>query len=619
MIETMKRYSYFVYEPEYQSFLKQLRALGVVHIKERTNPKEIASFAQNLQKQEDIKQLKQRLTTFRNGHPLAEGETRDDIAHDQLPKEVLEEYTLYTESYKETLDKLQELSDQLIVVEQKQKELEVWGDFDLKLIAKLRESGHHLHFWVAQQNSYDPAWEEAYQAIKIADQGRYIYFVTVSPPEAPPTLEGADLQKLPKESLSHLRHDEELLHEKKQLLENTQKYLAYHPEVLDEEMAMLFNTYNMSNANLQGERLYGDKLVILEGWVPERIAKEMEHNLQDSGVAFTELEVDDESEVPIKLHNNRFAQAFEPIVELFSLPNYGELDPTPYIAPFFMIFFGICFGDAGYGLLTFIVATILKRKAKESKKMLLELIQWLGIGGLVMGFLSGSFFGIELVKVPFLASIKEYFISSENMMVISLALGVIQIIFAKYIGALKRTKQVGFKRALSSYAWPTLIIATGLLFGLPMVDITLPQWLEYVLYGFVGICVLLVLFYNSPGKNIFVNFGAGLWDTYNAATGLLGDTLSYIRLFAIGLTGAVLGSVFNQLAGMATAGLPIFLAIPIGAVILLIGHGINFALTTIGALVHPIRLIFVEYFNNSEYEGGGKAYNPLREIKSNEE
>lgn len=619
MIETMKRYSYFVYEPEYQSFLKQLRALGVVHIKERTNPKEIASFAQNLQKQEDIKQLKQRLTTFRNGHPLGEEETRDDIAHDQLPKEVLEEYTLYTESYEETLDKLQELSDQITWNRQKQKELEVWGDFDLQLISKLQESGHHIHFWVAQQTSYDPKWEETYQAIKIADQGRYIYFVTVTPNETAPTLEGADLQKLPKENLSQLRSQEEQLLERKQLLENRQKYLAYHPEILDEEMATLLNTYNMSNANLQGERLYNDKLVILEGWVPERISKEMEQNLQDSGVAYAELEVGDESEVPIKLRNNRFTKAFEPLVELFSLPNYGELDPTPYIAPFFMIFFGICFGDAGYGLLTLIVATILKRKAKESKKMLLELIQWLGLGGLVMGFLSGSFFGIELVKVPFLASIKEYFISSENMMVISLALGVIQIIFAKYIGALKRTKQVGFKHALSSYAWPTLIIAAGLLFGLPMVDITLPQWLEYVLYGFVGICVLLVLFYNSPGKNIFVNFGAGLWDTYNAATGLLGDTLSYIRLFAIGLTGAVLGGVFNQLAGMATAGLPILLAIPVGAVILLIGHGINFALTTIGALVHPIRLIFVEYFNNSQYEGGGQAYNPLREIKADEE
>ena len=136
-------------------------------------------------------------------------------------------YKRQTESYEETLDKLQELSDQITWNRQKQNELEVWGDFDLQLISKLQESGHHIHFWVAQQTSYDPTWEETYQAIKIADQGRYIYFVTVPPNETAPTLEGADLQKLPKESLSQLRSQEEQLLERKQLLENRQKSVSY--------------------------------------------------------------------------------------------------------------------------------------------------------------------------------------------------------------------------------------------------------------------------------------------------------------------------------------------------------------------------------------------------------
>lgn len=616
MIETMKRYSYFVYEPEYHDFLKQLQSLGVVHIKERTNPKEIKSFAQNMEQQEQIKRLKQKLTTLKNTYPLEEGMTRDEIKHDTLPKGTLADYSQFTATLSETTDQLTKIKEQISVNKQRQTELEVWGNFDTQLLSKLREAGYHIHFWVVLQNNYDEAWEAEYSALRIGEQGRYIYFVTVTRDANPPQLKEAERQKLPTQSLAELQQDGAELQAQKERLESHQIYLAYHTEILDEELARLLNIYNMSNADLQGDRLYNDKLVILEGWVPKRLSAQMEQALQDSGVAFVELEIGDESEVPIKLRNNRFTRAFEPIVELFSLPNYGELDPTPYIAPFFMIFFGICFGDAGYGLLTLIVATIIKRNAKESTKNIIELVQWLGLAGLVIGFLSGSFFGISLVEVPFLVSIKEYFISSENMMVISLALGIIQIIFAKYIGALKRTKQVGFKRALSSYAWPTLIIALGLLIGLPMVDIALPKWVEYVLYGFTGICVILVLFYNSPGKNIFVNLGSGLWDTYNAATGLLGDTLSYIRLFAIGLTGAVLGGVFNQLAAMATSGLSIWLAIPVGAVILVIGHGINFALTTIGALVHPIRLIFVEYFNNSDYEGGGQAYNPLRKIKA---
>lgn len=619
MIETMKRYSYFVYEPEYRDFLKQLQSLGVVHIKERTNPKELRSFAENIEQQQQIKKLKQTLTTLRNTYPLEDGKTRENIDHDTLPEKVLTSYPKFTENYTKTIEEISKLNNELALNAQKQKELEVWGNFDPELLKTLRKAGHHIHFWIAQQNSYDETWESEYNALKIATLGRYIYFATITNEAKLPQLQNAELQKLPEKSLDAYIQEEQELHDRKQLVESHRLFLAYHPEVLDDEIARLLNIYNMSNADLQGDRLYDDKLVVLEGWVPKRLSTQMEEALQNSGVAYVELEIGDESEVPIKLKNNRFTRAFEPIVELFSLPNYGELDPTPYIAPFFMVFFGICFGDAGYGLLTLIVATIVKRKAKESSKKVIELIQWLGLAGLVIGFFSGSFFGIELVKVPFLAGIKEYFISSENMMVISLALGLIQIIFAKYIGALKRTKQVGFKRALSSYAWPTLIIALGLLIGLPMADITLPTWIEYTLYAFTGICMLLVLFYNSPGKNIFVNLGSGLWDTYNAATGLLGDTLSYIRLFAIGLTGAVLGGVFNQLAAMATSGLPILAAIPVGAVILLLGHGINFALTTIGALVHPIRLIFVEYFNNSDYEGGGEAYNPLRKIKAGDE
>ena len=149
--------------------------------------------------------------------------------------------------------------------------------------------------------------------------------------------------------------------------------------------------------------------------------------------------------------------------------------------------------------------------------------------------------------------------------------------------------------------------------GLPALNIQLPQWVEYTLWGVVGLCVFAVFFLNSPGKNVFVNLGKGLWDTYNTASGLLGDTLSYIRLFAIGLTGGILGGVFNTLTETVTASMPIWAAIPVGLLILAFGHGLNFCLTMISSLVHPVRLTYVEYFNNSEYEGGGTPYSPIEE------
>lgn len=619
MIEPMKRYSYFIFEPEYQQFLEQLRQLGVVHIKERTNPKEVEQFAENLRIQQDIRQLQQRLTVIRNGNKLKEGQTAAEIQHVDLPEDTLKDYNLFVSTLSDINDQLTRETSDLANIRNQIQELQVWGDFDLALINKLRASGYYLHFWMVQQSNYDQVWERDYNAQIIEASGRYTYFVTVTQNPSPPSLEDAELQKLPKQSLGELQVQE---HEKVnhiQLLKSTLVYLAYHNYVLEEKNVTLLNEYNFNNANLQGSRLYDDKLVILEGWVPEKLAEKMESGLRELDVAFVELELDPtDKRVPVKLKNSRFAKAFEPIVNLFSLPNYNEIDPTPLMAPFFMLFFGMCFGDAGYGLFLLVVASIVKGKVKESYKPFVELFQWLGLAGLVVGFFSGTFFGISLVEVPFLSRIRRFFISSENIMVISLAVGLVQIIYAKYIGAAKKQKQKGLKYALSAYAWPTLILMLVLVFALPMINITLPVWLTYVLYGIAGISVLIALFYNAPGKNIFVNFASGLWETYNTASGLLGDTLSYIRLFAIGLTGSILGGVFNSLAATATEGLPIIAAIPVGLIILVLGHSLNFGLTMISSLVHPLRLTFVEYFNNSDYEGGGKPYEPLRELEVKE-
>ena len=122
---------------------------------------------------------------------------------------------------------------------------------------------------------------------------------------------------------------------------------------------------------------------------------------------------------------------------------------------------------------------------------------------------------------------------------------------------------------------------------------------------------LMAYLYNSPDKNIFVNIGLGLWDSYNMATGLLGDILSYVRLFALGLSGGILASVFNSLAvGMSPDN--VIAGLIVMVLIFVIGHAINIFMNVLGAMVHPMRLTFVEFFKNAGYEGGGKEYNPFK-------
>ena len=216
--------------------------------------------------------------------------------------------------------------------------------------------------------------------------------------------------------------------------------------------------------------------MLLEGWVPTENAPALEHELDKQGYFFQQLEIEDGDKVPIKLRNNKFSKLYEPITKMFSLPNYGELDPTPLFAPFFMLFFGLCFGDGGYGLLVMIACTILKKKVNPDFKPYLTLFQYLGFAALLVGTCTGSFFGVALADIPALSKIKNYFVNSDNLMTFSIVIGLVQIIFGKCVAAYKIKIQKGTKHSIAPFAWVFVIISLALAFGLPVsyTHLTLP-------------------------------------------------------------------------------------------------------------------------------------------------
>jgi V/A-type H+-transporting ATPase subunit I len=332
------------------------------------------------------------------------------------------------------------------------------------------------------------------------------------------------------------------------------------------------------------------------------------------------MDIKNEDKMPIILKNNAYARLFEPLTQIFSLPNHTEIDPTPFLAPFFMLFFGLCFGDAGYGLLVWVLCTVMKFKLGPEMRPILSLGQWLGGTTMVVGaVVCGAFFGITLMDVPLLAPVKEYFMTQDGQMKLSLALGLFHVVYGKGVAAYKTMHQKGFKYSIAPWGWVCVLAALLTIwgptilsmFGKPL-DIVIPSLVVNILYGLAIAAGLLILLFSSPGNSIVSSVGSALWNTYGVMSGILGDTLSYIRLFAIGLTGGILGGVFNMLGIDMTEGLPVAARIPVMLIVLLLGHGLNIALCMIGSIVHPVRLIFVEYFKNSEYEGGGIAYIPFK-------
>lgn len=604
MIVKMSKYAFMVYHREYDAFLTTLRELGVVHVKE-TN-----SVLDNAELQALLAERKQVSTAIRYCKNLNSQTKEVTVA----PARGLTK----AEGLK-LVGKLEEMQEKQAMLQAAKVSLEkdiaymdIWGEFSYANIRRLKKAGFDVTFFSCPTSKYEPKWGEEYNAFLVNNFQSVTYFVTVTKTGTPIDID-AERPKMPDRGLAKLHLAmEQLLDNIKVLNNQLKEYAAGQYNTLIELEKNIQNEFNLSNTLVQTDREAGDKLMLLEGFVPTEEAPAMEVALEKEGYYFQELDIQDGDRVPIKLKNNKFSRLYEPITKMFSLPNYTEFDPTPLFAPFFMLFFGLCFGDGGYGLLVLLACSFFKRKVNPDFKPYLTLFQYLGLAAIIVGTCTGSFFGIALADVPALSKVKDYFVSSDNLMTFSIVIGLVQIIFGKTVAAFKMKAQKGVKYSIAPFAWVFVITALALAFGLPMLNLQLPETVKTVFIGIAVIGLVVAYLYNSPGKNIFLNFGTGLWNTYNMASGLLGDTLSYIRLFAIGLTGAILGGVFNQLAVDMTEGMNIVLRAVCMLLILLVGHAINIGLCTISSLVHPLRLIFVEYYKNAEFEGGGKEYRPFK-------
>jgi V/A-type H+/Na+-transporting ATPase subunit I len=612
MIVKMKRYSFLIFHRQYEDFLIKLRETGVLHV---------------LEKQEGIEEndlLRERMQLASQVKSAIAALESTGATPRECTEYSNEEAFALLQRIGEILEQKESLSQKKHLIEREAERMLVWGDYSTEALTALRQQGINLHFFSTQISRFKPEWSEQYELFIQADEGGARYFTVILSDEQTHDID-AEPVVLNAKNAAQLLDEARALENQLSLLDEDLYQLAEaKTALLRLLMIEIEGNIDLIRVQLSTRAEVSDKVMLLQGYCPEPAEKELEAMLEASGVYYEVANPDIEEAIPIKLKNSKFSKLFEPITELFSLPNYSELDPTPFLAPFFMLFFGLCLGDGGYGLLIWLAATLLKPKVKANMKGLLTLGQYLGLATLVVGILTGSVFGIALDQMEWkwLAGVKQYFITEGNyadklggynpMMVFAVVIGVIQILFGMMVKVMKVHKQHGFSHAVGHLAWVVFIVGLIIFGALNAFEVLMPIAGLYILYIIIGLSVGIILFYNTPGKNIFLNFGSALWNTYNMATGLLGDTLSYIRLFALGLTGSILGGVFNTLAFDLTSGVDPLVRWLVVLLILLVGHSINFALCLIGAFVHPIRLTFVEFYKNAGFEGGGKAYKPFQ-------
>jgi len=494
-------------------------------------------------------------------------------------------------------------------------ELLPWGEYDPKVVEKLHENGLELVFFTCDKRNFDPKWTEIYDLELVNEEKGQCYFVIAKPVQHEKITIAANEVKMPNLSLNEqMEKNDELKLRRAALNKHFKEMLPYLP-TLYEERTRLQNALSFDRIATCTESSVEDNVRITKGFIPEEKEADFLAFLETQPVYHTVLDISETESVPVLLKNSKFAKLYEPITKIFSLPNYSEMDLTPFMAPFFMLFVGFCTGDAGYGLLLLLGATFAKRKVSMDFRPILGLVQWLGLAAILFGLLSGGFFGVKLMEISALSQFKKWWSNDNNMMMLAFALGSVHIVFAMFLNIVGITRRRGFKYAIGKIGWLTLLLSAACAFGLPMLGVVIPEIAMYVFYGIFALCGFAIFFYNSPGTHPAMQFGMGLWNAYNFVTGFIGDFLSYVRLFVLGLVGGVLGFVFNSLAFDMAPDIPVIGAL-VTLIILLFGHSLNFCLVMLGAFVHPLRLTFVEFYKNAGFQGGGREYTPFKKVEN---
>lgn len=597
-----------VYHKEYENFLVKLRDAGVVHIEQRKSGAPDSPAMQKLVA--DYNRYSRIIKSLEAAAP--------DIKEIATSSEGAAEIVSRVEEMYATLETLKHTQQ---AVEKDATAMKVWGNFEPSMVAKLEKEGYMLNFFQTSVKGFDSQWVEKYNAVIINQVASRLYFVTVTSGGDAVEVD-AEPVKISGLSLSALDAEVERLTVETRLLnEQIASFAMQNLPVLRAAQAELQRSMEFSRVVLGGEKVSGDKLVLLQGWIPERSKEEVAKVFDGEPVFYQISRPEPGDDVPVQFNNNGFFKLFEPICELYMLPKYNELDLTPFFAPFYMLFFGLCLGDMGYGLVISVASIIMLLLMKKGNSMVgyARLALTLGLSTIVCGSLTGTFFGFNLYEwnIPFLDWWRDNvsFASmnpetgklndpNDKLFMLSLILGGVQICYAMCIKIANQTIQLGFKYAVATIGWLIIILTAVMNYFVPEI----PVAVFYAMYSVGAACALL---YNSPGKNIFLNIGLGLWDAYNMVTGLLGDMLSYIRLFALGLSGGVLATVFNSIATQMSPDIPVVGSL-VMILIFLFGHSLNIFMNTLGAFVHPIRLTFVEFFKNAGYEGGGTAYKPFK-------
>ena len=611
MITKMTKYSFILLTGEKEGFLEQLQELGVVDISRSVKPVD----------QDSSEMLAKATKAKKTIEFLACIDYTKDADYEAISKTTTHiegSPVEYVDGCKARISVLEsDLANTLKQVSARYP----WGEFDKAALDGLADLGYKVRYYSVDEKRFDPQWAELYPLQVVSNHNKNVWFVTVSPKDEVysfPVQETAAPEGTAAQADAEVADIKSEIVKCKAGLMNAKDYIPAIKESCNSDLVEL-DRYLADNAAVGAAE---DMLTVFTGFAPAENDTELVEAFEKMGILYIKEDAVQEDNPPIKLKNNWFTRQFEVFTEMYGMPVYTEFDPTPIVAPFYLLFFAMCMGDAGYGIILLLFGLLLNKGILKVGMFdgLGNIISLLGAGTILVGTVLGTFFGTSLVDAAWVPQwLKSCMIVGDIeipsigvlniQMILAMGIGIFHICLAMTVKAICYTKRFGIKENIATWGWLLLIVGGVVLALLGVGKILSPEAMKWAVIAVGGISALAIYIFNTPGRNPLVNIGAGLWDTYNMATGILGDVLSYLRLFALGLAGGMLGQAFNNLAISVKGDSPVTW-LPF-VLILVIGHVMNIMLSGLGAFVHPMRLTFMEYFKNAGYEGKGAAYNPL--------
>ena len=362
-----------------------------------------------------------------------------------------------------------------------------------------------------------------------------------------------------------------------------------------------------------GNFLKTENVMVIQGWLAADDEKELINVVKkvagdEAYLTFEDVKEEEYDKVPTKLKNNELCTCFESITEMYSTPKYDEIDPTPLLTPFYLLFFGMMVADMGYGLLMILATGFVLKKFKldEGTRKFIKFFFYLGFPTIGFGAIYGAFFGDLIPSLPRLIDTNK---DITTILILSIVLGAIQIFCGLGIKAYMLIKA---GKPLDAFydvgSWVITLISLGVVLvgafvgGVPSIVKTIA--IVLMIFGMV----VIVLTNGRGAGSKAAELGQGAYALYGI-TSYVGDLVSYTRLMALGLAGGSLAGAFNMIIGLFSSN--IVALILFGPLLFVFGHIFNLALSLLGAYVHTCRLQYVEYFGKF-YEGGGRAFTPFK-------